>query len=181
MLFGYLLFAERQTRLQQASIALALAGVALQFRSSQGFPWIALILALSFSLYAVVRKKSPLTSLPGLSLETLLLAPLAFAWLTWQEPTLRSTIQSANTQSLLLIGTGFATAAPLLLFGYATRTISLTTLGILQFLGPTIQFILGWQLYREPLTPWRAFSFLLIWAAIGLYVYSLRTGKRGTS
>ena len=177
MLFGYLLFAERHTRMQQVSIALALAGVALQLRGSQGFPWIAIVLALSFSLYAVVRKKSPLASLPGLSLETLLLAPVALVWLSTQSPTLISTLQSSNRETLLLVCTGFATATPLLLFGYAARTISLTTLGVLQFLGPTIQFFIGWQLYREPLTLWRGMSFVLIWTAIALYAFSLREPK----
>jgi chloramphenicol-sensitive protein RarD len=174
MLFGYLLFAERQTPLQKTSIAIALAGVLCQFRGNHGFPWIAITLALSFSLYAVVRKKSPLTSLPGLSLETLLLAPVALCWLMTTSPTLGATLRAADAQTILLICTGFATAIPLLLFGYAARTISLTTLGILQFLGPTLQFLIGWMMYREEMTIERTISFLLIWCAIGLYAYSLR-------
>jgi chloramphenicol-sensitive protein RarD len=174
MLFGYLLFAERQTPLQKTSIAIALAGVLCQFRGNHGFPWIAITLALSFSLYAVVRKKSPLTSLPGLSLETLLLAPVALCWLVTTSPTLGATLRAADAQTILLICTGFATAIPLLLFGYAARTISLTTLGILQFLGPTLQFLIGWMMYREQMTIERTISFLLIWCAIGLYAYSLR-------
>jgi chloramphenicol-sensitive protein RarD len=174
MLFGYLLFAERQTSLQKTSIAIALAGVLCQFRGNHGFPWIAITLALSFSLYAVVRKKSPLTSLPGLSLETLLLAPVALCWLMTTSPTLGATLRAADAQTILLICTGFATAIPLLLFGYAARTISLTTLGILQFLGPTLQFLIGWMMYREEMTIERTISFLLIWCAIGLYAYSLR-------
>lgn len=174
MLFGYLLFSERQTRLQKTSIAIALAGVLCQFHVSQGFPWVAITLALSFSLYAVVRKKSPLTSLPGLSLETLLLAPIALYWLTVTTPTLDATLRAADTQTILLFCTGFATAIPLLLFGYAARTIPLTTLGILQFLGPTLQFLIGWMMYRETMTISRTVSFLLIWCAIGIYAYSLR-------
>lgn len=174
MLFGYLLFAERQTRLQKISIAIALAGVACQFRGVHGFPWIAVTLALSFSLYAVVRKKSPLDSLPGLSLETLLLAPLALLWLSTTTPSIGQTMSTFNTQTLLLIGTGFATATPLLLFGYATRNISLTTLGMLQFLGPTLQFLIGWKVYHETMTVERSVSFVLIWLAIALYGYSLR-------
>lgn len=174
MLFGYLLFSERQTPLQKTSIAIALAGVLCQFRGNDGFPWIAVTLALSFSLYAVVRKKSPLTSLPGLSLETLLLAPVALIWLMTTAPTLGTTLRTADAQTALLVCTGFATATPLLLFGYAARTISLTTLGILQFLGPTLQFLIGWLMYRESLTLERCISFLLIWCAIGLYAYSLR-------
>jgi chloramphenicol-sensitive protein RarD len=174
MLFGYLLFAERQSRLQKISIAIALAGVACQLRGLHGFPWIAVTLALSFSLYAVVRKKSPLSSLPGLSLETLLLAPIALVWLSISTPSMLQTLTQFDSQTLLLLGTGFATATPLLLFGYATRKISLTTLGMLQFLGPTLQFFIGWKIYHEPMTVERSISLALIWLAIALYGYSLR-------
>lgn len=178
MLFGYLLFSERQSRLQKISIAIALAGVACQLSGLHGFPWIAVTLALSFSLYAVVRKKSPLSSLPGLSLETLLLAPIALVWLCTTTPSLVQTMSTFDRTTLLLLGTGFATATPLLLFGYATRTISLTTLGMLQFLGPTLQFFIGWKVYHEPMTLERSVSFALIWIAIALYGYSLRQSAK---
>ena len=174
MLFGYWLFAERQNRLQQISIGIALAGVAIQFRGSHGFPWIALALALSFSLYAVVRKRSPLGSLPGLGLETLLLSPLALGWLSISSPSLLQTLHTANGMTWLLMSTGIATAAPLLLFGHAARTISLTTLGVLQFLGPTLQFLIGWLMYRETMSLERTISFFLIWLAIALYGFSIR-------
>lgn len=172
MLFGYLLFGERHTRLQKISIAIALAGVACQLRDLHSIPWIAITLALSFSLYAVVRKKSPLPSLPGLGLETLLLAPLACAWLWVAEPSFVQTMSQANQETWLLMLTGIATATPLFLFGLATRTISLTTLGILQFLGPTLQFIIGWKVYHEPMTLERSISFALIWLAIALYAFA---------
>lgn len=172
MLFGYLLFGERQSRMQQVSIGIALAGVAIQFRGSHGFPWIALALALSFSLYAVVRKRSSLGSLPGLGLETLLLAPIALFWLSISSPSLIKTLHNHDRMTWLLMSTGIATAAPLLCFGHAARNISLTTLGILQFLGPTLQFLIGWLIYRESMSWQRSISFLLIWIAIGLYACS---------
>lgn len=174
MLFGYLLFAERQSRLQQISIGIALAGVAIQFRGSHGFPWIALTLALSFSLYAVVRKRSSLGSLQGLSLETLLLAPFALVWLSISSPSLHAVMQNHDSNTWLLMTTGIATAAPLLCFGHAARTISLTTLGILQFLGPTLQFLIGWLVYRESMNWERTLSFVMIWTAVGLYGYSMK-------
>jgi chloramphenicol-sensitive protein RarD len=180
MLFGFLLFGERQNRLQQASIAIALLGVVLQFQGQQGFPWIAITLALSFSLYAVVRKKSPMESLPGLSLETLLLVPIALAWLLTQAPTLGTTMQDISVPTLLLLCTGIATATPLLLFGHAARNISLTTLGILQFIGPTLQFLLGWLHYDEPMPRDRTLAFVLIWTAIALYMLSLRKKQKAT-
>lgn len=174
LLFGYLLFGERYSRLQQLSIGIALAGVAIQFGGVQKMPWIAITLALSFALYAVVRKKSPLSSLPGLSLETLLMLPLAIIWLACAEPTFLHTMQAANRDTWLLMLTGIATATPLLLFGHATRSISLSTLGILQFLGPTLQFLIGWKIYHEPMTTQRSISFALIWLAIGLYALASR-------
>jgi chloramphenicol-sensitive protein RarD len=114
-------------------------------------------------------------------LETLLLAPMALYWLTVTTPTLGATLRAADTQTILLLCTGFATAIPLLLFGYAARTIPLTTLGILQFLGPTLQFLIGWMMYRETMTIARTVSFLLIWCAIGLYVYSVRPHHKSPS
>jgi chloramphenicol-sensitive protein RarD len=181
MLFGYFLFGERHSSLQKISIAIALTGVAFQFHGVHGFPWIAITLALSFSLYAVVRKKSPLPSLQGLSLETLLLAPIALAWLLCAHPSLSETLQHNSTQSVLLIATGVATATPLLLFGYAARNMSLTTLGVLQFLGPTLQFLIGWKVYHEPLSRERIISFAFIWTAIALYAWSCCTPKEKSS
>jgi chloramphenicol-sensitive protein RarD len=181
MLFGFLLFGERQNRLQQASIAIALLGVVMQFQGQQGFPWIAIALALSFSLYAVVRKKSPLESLPALCVETLLLVPIAIIWLCVQTPTIIDSLQTVNATTILLICTGIATATPLLLFGFAAKNISLTTLGILQFIGPSIQFLIGWLYYHEPMTLHRTFAFILIWGAIAIYLYSLRNISRTPS
>jgi chloramphenicol-sensitive protein RarD len=133
------------------------------------FPWIALVLAVTFSLYAVVRKRAPLGSLPGLVVETSLLAPFALAWLVLSHQTAADAFGGSWTRAVLVIGTGLATALPLLLFGHATRTIRLTTLGILQFLGPTIQFFIGWKLYGEPMSGGRLLSFGLIWLAVGIY------------
>ena len=169
MLIGGFWFGDTHRRWQLAAIALALSGVALQVPAAGHFPWIAIILAVTFSLYAVVRKLAPLGSLVGLAVETTLLAPLALVWLcvSYQNPT--AAFGSTPWQNTLVLATGLATALPLLFFGYATRTIQLTTLGILQFLGPTIQFFIGWKLYHEPITAARLGSFGLIWLAVGIY------------
>jgi len=169
MLFGALWFGERHNRWQLAAIAMALAGVALQVPAVGHFPWIALVLALTFSLYTVVRKRAPLESLPGLAAETTLLAPIALGWLLFTSASPAAAFGGSPGSALLVIGTGLATALPLLFFGYAARTIQLTTLGILQFLGPTLQFIIGWKLYGEPMTAARLASFALIWLAIAVY------------
>ena len=170
MLFGHLLFHERHNRWQKIAMLIAMGGVFCQLQDLQQFPWVALALALSFCLYGVVRKKSPLPSLPGLAIETALLLPIAVTFLVV------TSVFAGNVTRLLpspaLMTTGLATATPLLLFGFAARNISLTTLGILQFLGPTIQFLIGWKIYHEPISPTKTLSFALIWFAILLYVYA---------
>ena len=169
MLFGVFWFGDKNSRWQLAAIALAFSGVALQIPAAGHFPWIAVVLAVTFSLYAVVRKITPLGSLVGLAVETSLLAPFALAWLSMSYGSPAEAFGGNWAHAALVMGTGFATALPLLLFGYATRTIRLTTLGILQFLGPTIQFFIGWKLYGEPMTTTRLLSFGLIWLAVGIY------------
>ena len=169
MLFGSLWFGDTNSRWQVAAIALALAGVALQIPAAGHFPWIALTLALTFSLYAVVRKRAPLGSLDGLAAETSLLAPVALGWLMLSHGSPAAAFGGSWERAALVIGTGLATALPLLCFAHAARTLRLTTLGILQFLGPTIQFFIGWKLYGEPMTGTRLTSFALIWLAVAIY------------
>jgi chloramphenicol-sensitive protein RarD len=169
MLIGVIWFGDTHRRCQLAAIALALSGVALQAPAAGYFPWIAVILAVTFSLYAVVRKLAPLGSLVGLAAETTLLTPFALVWFCVSYQNQTAAFGSSSVHTALVVGTGFATALPLLFFGHATRMIQLTTLGILQFLGPTIQFFIGWKLYHEPITAARLWSFGLIWLAVGIY------------
>lgn len=177
MLFGALWFSERHNRWQLAAIALALVGLGFQVHALKGFPWISITLALTFALYAVVRKKAPLGSLSGLVMETVLLAPIALGWLIWSSPSVSAAFGGSPSHALWVISTGLATAIPLLCFGHATRTIRLTTLGILQFLGPTLQFLIGWRIYHEPMSSQRLVSFGFIWIAIGVYAWDAR--RRG--
>lgn len=171
MLFGTLWFGERHNRWQFAAIALALVGLGFQMQAVKGFPWISVSLALTFALYAVVRKKAPLGSLSGLVVETLLLAPVALGWLLRSYSSVPAAFGETGIHASWVIGTGFATAIPLLCFGHATRTIRLTTLGILQFLGPTLQFLIGWLVYHEAMSATRLVSFGFIWCAIGVYAW----------
>lgn len=169
MLFGSLFFGERQNRLQLAAVIIAIAGAACQFPAVKGVPWVALVLATTFSLYALVRKKAPLGALAGLGAETALLAPLAIGWMAWQGAQGLDLLGGTPAHGILLVCTGLATATPLLCFGYAARTISLTTLGILQFMAPTIQFMIGWLFFGEEMNPLRLASFALIWTAVAIY------------
>lgn len=169
MLFGVLWFGERHSRLQLAAIALALCGVAVQIPAVKGFPWVALTLALTFSLYGVVKKRSSLGARLGLTAETCLLAPVALGWLVFHAASPAAAFGGTWHHAALVAGTGLATTLPLIFFGHAARNISLTTLGILQFIGPTLQFFIGWKLYGETMSPTRLLSFALIWLAVGIY------------
>ena len=119
----------------------------------------------------------------GLTAETALLAPLALAWLALGHGSVAEAFGGSWARAALVAGTGLATAAPLLLFGHAARTLRLTTLGILQFLGPTIQFVIGWQLYGESVTAARMASFGMIWLAIAIYAADAlrRSGKQAVA
>lgn len=178
MLFGYLWFGERHTRRQKQAIALALAGTAVQFPAAGVFPWISLVLAVTFSLYAVVRKRAPLDGKTGLVVETAMMAPVALGWLVVTSPGIAAAFGGTPGNMLLVIGSGLVTALPLLFFGHAARTIPLGTLGMLQFLGPTLQFLIGWRIYGETLGAGRAVSFALIWLAIGLYLAEMHRISR---
>jgi len=169
MLLGRCFFGERHKRLQLLAIALAGAGVAMRFLGVSGIPWVALTLAGTFSIYGLARKKAPLGALGGLCGETILLAPLALAWLLLTQPSLPAAFGGSAGHALLIIAAGPATAIPLLCFGHAARRLPLSTIGILQFLAPSIQFLIGWQIYEEPLQAAGLASFTLIWLAVALY------------
>ena len=177
MLFGALWFGDKNSRWQLAAIALALGGVALQIPAVGHFPWVSLTLALTFSLYAVVRKQAPLGSLVGLAAETSLLTPVALLWLALANTSPAVAFGGTWAHAGLVVGTGLVTALPLLFFGHAARTLRLTTLGILQFLAPTIKFIIGWQIYGESMTPMRLLSFAMIWLAVGIYAADAKLTK----
>jgi chloramphenicol-sensitive protein RarD len=134
-------------------------------------PWIALVLAASFGSYGLLRKVAVLGALEGLTLETLLLAPAALIALLWWLSQGRGSFPAPDAATnLWLIGVGPLTAIPLLLFAAGARRISMTTLGLLQYLGPTIQFLLGVWIFHEPFTAKRGIGFALIW--LGLLAYS---------
>jgi len=179
MLFGVLWFGEKHNRLQLSAIALALFGVALQIPSAGSFPWVAVILATTFSLYAVVKKRSPLESRLGLTMETGMLAPVAIGWLLFHSSSPAEAFGGTFPHALLVVASGIVTTLPLVFFGHAARNISLTTLGILQFLGPTLQFVIGCKFYGEPMTSDRLLTFALIWTAVGIYAFDAGMRERG--
>ncbi len=170
VLLGYTVLHERLRRAQLAALALAATGVLWLALQGGRFPWIALVLACTFGGYGLMRKTAPLGPLEGLTLETMLLTPLAVGLAVWG---LSKGVGSFPTTSPLsnamLIGIGPITAIPLLLFAAGARRISMSTLGLLQYLGPSIQFVLGLWLFKEPFSSTRAIGFGLIWTALVVY------------
>ena len=171
IMFGYLLLKERLRRVQWAAIALAALGVAWLTWQSGSVPWIALFLAASFGAYGLLRKTAALGALEGLSFETMLLFPVAAGYVAWL--TLHGDNAFLNTSSeatrWLLVASGPITAIPLLLFASGARQIPMSILGLLQYLAPTIQFLLGVLLFKEAFTADRLVGFALIWAALALF------------
>lgn len=172
---------EKLRGVQVIAIALAAAGVALLVWHLGRPPWIALGLAGSFGFYGLLRKRSTLGALLGLTAETLLIAPFAGAFLWWRWRTGAGALGHGDGGTdLLLLSTGIVTAIPLLLFAYGARGLRLTTLGLLQYLAPTCQFLLGWLKYGEPLSHERAIAFAFIWLALLIYTVDAVLGQQKT-
>jgi chloramphenicol-sensitive protein RarD len=171
IMFGALLLNERLRRAQWLAIAVAACGVAWLTWQAGTIPWIALALAISFGGYGLLRKTAALGALEGLSFETMVLFPLAAGYVIWL--TLHGQNAFINTDSastrLLLIAAGPITAIPLLLFASGARRIPLSVVGLLQYLSPTLQFLLGVWLFHEAFTPDRLVGFALIWSALALF------------
>jgi chloramphenicol-sensitive protein RarD len=170
VLLGVLVLHERLNRAQWTAVALAAAGVLWLTLLNGRLPWIALVLAVTFGLYGLMRKTASLGALEGLALETMLLAPLVVPALLWW--TLRGSgvmLQGdAVLNAWLLIG-GPLTALPLLLFAAGARRLPLTTVGLVQYLSPTIQLALGVWVFHEPFDRTRLIGFAFIWSALLLY------------
>ena len=167
---GRFVLHEHLRALQWVAIASATAGVAWLIFQLGRPPWIALGLASSWGAYSLMRKKSPLGSRTGLTVETLLLAPFALGFLLWRLRTGEGALGSSDAAThVLILSSGVITAIPLLLFAYGARRIRLSTLGLLQYVAPSVQFALGIWLYREPFSREKLVSFAFIWAGLVLY------------
>lgn len=181
--FGFLFFRERLSRMQCIAIGLAALGVLNSVVSYGELPWISLVLAVSFSFYGVLRKVASVESLPGLFLETMVLAPAALYYLTHLQMTGTSDFLAGDMKvNILLIGAGAVTALPLIGFAFGARRLQLTTLGILQYSAPSIAFLLGVFVYGEPFGPTHMLTFALIWAGLAVYtgdtIHSIRKQRK---
>lgn len=171
---GYFFLHERLKPVQIAAMGLAFGGVLIQIVAYGAIPWVGLTLAFSFGLYGLMRKQSPLGSLTGLGVETVLLAPLAIGALLYLHHGGGGALGRADlTTHLLLAGTALVTTVPLLLFSTGARLIPLSSIGLMQFITPSCTLLLGVFLYHEPFPLGRFVSFLLIWIGIGIYLIDL--------
>lgn len=175
ILLGFLFLGERLHRWQNISLLLALSGVIWLTVAQGELPWISLILAFSFGTYGLLRKKVDVDSLIGLTVETLLLTPMALIFLFYAGSQGNNFFGELSADPMFLMLSGVVTAIPLLLFAAAARRLRLATVGFLQYITPTLHFLLAVIAFREPFSTVHAISFALIWAALLIYtIASLR-------
>jgi chloramphenicol-sensitive protein RarD len=180
VLLGVFVLGESLRRWQWLAIAIGAAAVVVLAVDYGGLPWIALVLAGSFATYGFLKKQAQLGAVESLGAETLILAPIALSYLVWLQVVGQATFGHAGlSNALLLASTGIVTAIPLLLFGGSATRVSLTTLGILQYLGPALQFVFGLLIFHEPMTSAGWAGFLLVWLALAIFtVDGLRHHRR---
>lgn len=170
---GRLFLGETLRPIQKFAVALAMLGVGLLLFSYGQLPWIALCLATSFSVYGLLRKQVQVDSMPGLFIETSMMLPAAaLYWILFAGPN-ANLISNTASFNLLLIFAGIITTAPLLCFTAAARRIKYSTLGMLQYIGPSIMFALAVLVYGEPLSTARFFTFAIVWTALAIFSYDL--------
>ncbi|MCA1652857.1 MAG: EamA family transporter RarD [Sphingomicrobium sp.] len=178
ILLGRFFLKEHLSRLQWAAVGIAAAGIAVLAAGALGQLWISLILCMSFASYGFVRKIVAAEALTGLTIETALLTPLALAWLFATHQAGTPALAPSAHIGWLLAFSGIATSVPLLLFTAAARRLPYSTIGMLQFIAPTLQFLVAVFLYGEPFTRAHAIAFSAIWIALALYVAALLAAAR---
>lgn len=173
VVLGRIILKERLTPLQWAAVAIAGIGISALAAGALGQLWISLALAVSFASYGLLRKIATVDALAGLSIETSLIFPIALAWLAWGLAAGQPAFGSTGTETGLLLLAGVVSTTPLLLFTGAARRLRYSTLGMLQFIAPTLQFLIAVLVYGEPFTTAHAIAFGAIWLALALYVTAL--------
>lgn len=174
---GYIFFQERMSKYQNLAIILALCGVLYQLITLGTIPFVSLILAFSFALYGLVRKKINMPSVPSLFIETILVSPFALAYMLYLSFTNESAFITQNSYiSIMLFLAGIITVLPLLMFNGAATRMKLTTLGFFQYIGPSVSFLIGVFLYNEDMNVDKLITFIFIWLA--LFIFSFDSIRR---
>jgi len=172
VVFGVLVFGEEFRQWQWIGVALAGGGVLYLTFAYGALPWIAIVLALSFGSYGAVKKKAPLGSIHGLTIETAILLVPAIVYVLYAERAGEGAfLRQGPAVDALLVSTGVVTTVPLLMFASALQRTPLSTMGVLQYIAPTLQLLLGVLVYREPFSRTQLIGFVIVWA--GLIVFGL--------
>ena len=171
VVFGLIVFKEKLSALQWVAVALAVFAVLILTYGLGVAPWLALVLSLSFGTYSVLKKRLDLSPVISVTLEVMLLLPLTVPYLLIQNWPIQDSTDSWQIW-FLLMGSGPLTATPLILFSYATRRISMSTVGIMQYINPSIQFLVALLIFAEPMTDWHFWAFSIIWVAVVIYSWS---------
>ena len=171
VVFGLIVFKEKLSALQWVAVALAVFAVLILTYGLGVAPWLALVLSLSFGTYSVLKKRLDLSPVISVTLEVMLLLPLTVPYLLIQNWPIQDSTDSWQIW-FLLMGSGPLTATPLILFSYATRRISMSTVGIMQYINPSIQFLVALLIFAEPMTDWHFGAFSIIWVAVVIYSWS---------
>lgn len=175
---GVVAFGETLSRVQMICVAIAAFAVALLTYGLGVAPWVALILSMSFGLYGLIKKRLDIGPVVSVTAEVLLLLPFAAAVLIYTHAMGQGAFGKSLSISLLLVFSGILTAVPLILFSYATKRVRMATIGLVQYLNPTLQFLCATLVFAEPFGKWHAMAFALIWAALIVYSVNTLRGER---
>lgn len=179
ILLGAILLKERLAPAQMAAIALAFVAVGILTWDAGRLPWISLTLTFSWGLYALLRKTLPVGPNQGFFLEVAILSIAALPYIVWLESTGSGHFtHGTSTDTWLLAAAGLATAVPLMIYANAAKLLRLSTIGIMQYMTPTIIFLIAVFVFHEPMNPVKLFAFVLIWSALALYTLSMLRNYR---
>jgi chloramphenicol-sensitive protein RarD len=178
VLMGVLVLGERLRRLQWVALGVALVAVVVLTVDYGRPPWVALVLALSFGTYGLAKKQAGVGAVESLTLETMLIAPFAAAYVVVLVARGDSTFGSSPSHALLIMSSGIVTAVPLICFGAAATRVSMVTLGLLQYLAPVLQFATGLLYFHESMPAGRWAGFALVWVALAMFTYEAAAYRR---
>ncbi|QPC88670.1 EamA family transporter RarD [Mesorhizobium sp. NBSH29] len=174
VVMGAVFLGERFTRMQMVAVALAACAVLLLTVAGGGLPWVSLVLAVSFTLYGFFRKTLPIGPSQGFFLEVLILCLPALLYLIWLQITGGAHFVASSPENIwLLLGCGPATALPLLLYGFGAKLLKLSTIGLMQYMAPTMVFLIAVFVFGEPFDTVHAIAFGMIWVALAIYTWSI--------
>lgn len=173
VLVGYVFLHERFTRIQAVALIIVVIAVIVQTIAVGAFPWLGLSLAATFCLYGYIRKQVPVSSVASFFIEIFILAPFALLYLAWTMSRGTTVFLTSVPDTFLLMGLGFFTAATLMLFGSAVKRVRYSTVGLLQYISPSIVFLIAVFAFHEPMNELRWLSFMLIWLGLAVFSYAV--------